>query len=141
MGQGMNGRDEWVPPADIDPHIVSLCAALNAFPGIETIGSCGGHADPKPGGWEEGTWYVKFRVRWDDAGRFALEFLAWLINNDYRRAGHHVTMYPTAPPPYLNDPGNVLAFALEGYDGVDAERLARWIDEVRAECYVPPERE
>lgn len=125
------------PP--IDPSIQQLVDALNAFAGIHTIGSCGGHPEPLKGGqWPAGSWYVKFRVDKTEPGWRALEFLAWLINNAYQRDEHHVTMYPTAPPPHLNTPGQVLAFALEGYDGEDPDQLAEWMDQVRKSAYIPP---
>ena len=34
---------EWIPPADIDPEVVSLCRAVNAIKGIRTVSSCCGH--------------------------------------------------------------------------------------------------
>ena len=30
-------------PADLDPEVLSLCRAMNAFPGICTVDSCCGH--------------------------------------------------------------------------------------------------
>lgn len=33
------------PPADLDPEVLSLCRAMNAFPGIVTIESCCGHGN------------------------------------------------------------------------------------------------
>jgi hypothetical protein len=125
------------PP--IDASILQLVEALNAFAGVHTIGSCGGHPEPLKGGqWPAGSWYVKFRVEQSEPGWRALEFLAWLINNAYQRDEHHVTLYPTAPPPYLNTPGQVLAFALEGYDGEDPNQLADRMDHIRASAYIPP---
>jgi hypothetical protein len=127
------------PKLTIDSSIQCLVDALNAFEGIETIGNCGGHAEPLKGGqWPAGSWYVKFRVDKSEHGWRALEFLAWMINNAYQRADHHVTLYPTAPPPYLNEPGGVLAFALEGYDGEDSTALADWMDQLRHNAYTPP---
>lgn len=35
----------WTAPADLDPEIAELCAALNALPGIVTYGSCCGHGE------------------------------------------------------------------------------------------------
>jgi len=50
-----------IPYAELDKNIVKLVRALNAFEGIETIGSCGGHAkQTSPSQWPEGSWYVKF---------------------------------------------------------------------------------
>jgi hypothetical protein len=34
---------KWLPPDDLDLACVSLCVALNALPGVETVGSCCGH--------------------------------------------------------------------------------------------------
>ena len=61
-----------------------------------------------------------------------------MINNAYQRADHHVTLYPTAPPPYLNTPGQVLTFALEGYQGENPDALAEWMDQLRQAAYIPP---
>ena len=135
----MNTERRETDGPSIDPAIGRLVNALNAFEGIETIGSCGGHPEPLKGGqWPAGTWYVKFCVDKNAHGWRALEFLAWLINNDYQRAGHHVILLPTAPPPYLNEPGQVLHFALEGSDGEDPDALASWMDGLRNSDYVPP---
>lgn len=118
-----------------DPSIRSLVAALNAFPGVATIGSCGGHENPGPGQWAAGKWYVKLIFDQDDDGWLALEFLAWAINNDYRRADHHVILYPTSPPPWLNQPEEMLSFSLEGHDGCSADSLAAFLDRVREDCF------
>jgi hypothetical protein len=122
----------------LDPNIKDLVRALNDFQGIHTLGSCGGHPDPKPGQWQEGTYYVIFEVEHNEAGWFALEFLAWLINHDYRRAGHAVTIYPDSLPPYLNEPGRCLHFALEGYEDEDPNELTKIINEAREQHYIPP---
>lgn len=34
---------QWSIPADIDPEVVDLCAAINKIPGVQTIESCCGH--------------------------------------------------------------------------------------------------
>ena len=123
----------------IDPIIQRLVDALNAFDGIRTHGSCGGHTEPLQGGqWPAGAWYVKFRVDKTERGWRALEFLTWLINNAYQREEHHVRLYPVAPPPYLNAPGQVSSFALEGYDGEDPDVLADSKNQVRRGAYIPP---
>jgi hypothetical protein len=57
--------------------------------------------------WPEGNWYVMFTVQRTDQGWLALEFLAWAINNDYRRGGYEILLSPIAPPPYLNEPGHL----------------------------------
>jgi hypothetical protein len=66
---------------------------LNAFHGIDTVGRYGGHSEPAPGQYPARSWYVRFDVSPRRDGRFALEFLAWLINNDYRQfdtSGHRL---------------------------------------------------
>jgi hypothetical protein len=67
-----------------DQNIRRLVAAINAFEGLTVIGGCAGHLDPQPDQWPEGAWYAMFTVQRTDEGWFALEFLAWTINNDYR---------------------------------------------------------
>ena len=126
-------------PSDIDPHIRALVESLNAFRGIRTLGSCGGHPAPLKGGqWEEGSWYVTFTVEKNDYGWFALEFLAWAVNHDYVRDGRKVELYPDAPPPYLNGPGTVLRFALQGHGGESPEELATWLRDLKRKLYISP---
>ena len=88
-----------------DLNIRRLVAAIDAFEGLTVIGGCAGHPNPQPDKWPQGAWYVKFIVQQTDQGWFALEFLAWAINNDYRRGGHQVLLSPIAPAPDLNEPG------------------------------------
>ena len=121
----------------IDPSIRGLVLAPNAFPGVTTIGSCGGHPDPSPGQWPEGSWYVKMRFDHDEDGWMALEFLAWAINRDYSSV-HKVFFYPTSPPPYLNEPGQMLAFALEGQETA-ANDLAHFLNTERENDFISVE--
>lgn len=113
--------------ASLDPNIAPLVKALNSFRGVQTIGSCGGHAEPKGGQWEEGTWYVKFEVAKTEEGCYALEFLAWIVNCDGKRAGTPVYLYPYAPPPQLNPPGELLSYCLEGYEGHNPLQYAEFL--------------
>jgi hypothetical protein len=119
----------------LDANMRRLVRALNAFPGAETIGSCGGHVNPTPAQWPEDTWYVNLVFDQSPAGHFALEFLAWAVNNDYRRGGFRVMLYPYAPPPYLNEPGRVLRYHLEGY-GADPDALATFLNTMRRKHFV-----
>jgi hypothetical protein len=125
------------PKPEIDVKIKRLVDALNAFDGVATLGSCGGHPEPLKGGqWPEGSWYVTFRLRHDAHGWRALEFLAWLINHVYIDREPRVRLYPDSVPPYLNTPGLTLKFALEGCDGASANALASFMNQQRKRCFI-----
>jgi hypothetical protein len=113
----------------IDLHILPLVRALNELEGIRTISSCGGHENPGPSQYEAGSWYVKFEIAWDEAGRSTLEWLAWLINNEGLKMGRDIILYPYAPPPGAARRGQGLSFVLEGHHGEDAAGVAAWITE------------
>lgn len=106
-----------IPYDELDSNIVGLVRALNKYPGVITVGSCGGHEPPlQPSQWLAGSWYVKFDIVPDRTGWYVLEHLAWAINEDCRLLGNqHVILMPIAAPPYLNTPGRCLAFVIEGY--------------------------
>jgi hypothetical protein len=75
---------------------------------------------------------VTFRLPPSKGGWRVLEHLAWAINNDYRRGGNSdVSLLPKAPPPFLNTPGEMLRFAVEGYNGSDPDDLAQFLNRVR----------
>ena len=120
--------------SEIDTSMRELVRALNAFQGVNTIGSCGGHPEPGPGQWPEGCWYVKMTFDHNEDGWMALEFLAWAINRDYSSA-HKVILYPTSPPPYLNEPGKMLTFALEGREN-DPDDLAHFLNMEREHDFI-----
>lgn len=40
---GFDADGHWEPPAGMDPEVISLCRAMNTFPGIVTTESCCGH--------------------------------------------------------------------------------------------------
>lgn len=116
----------------LDANIVKLVDALNRYPGLKTIGSCGGHeAITNSSQWSAGTWYVKFELSEDLTGRFVLEFLAWAINGDYRSNGNSVLFMPVSPPPFLNTSGKCLNYTVEGYDKENPDELAAFLDSVR----------
>jgi hypothetical protein len=128
-----------IPYKELDANIVKLVRALNRYPGVTTIGSCGGHEIiTNPSQWKAGTWYIKFQLAADEYGWIVLEHLAWAINNDYRRADHKVILLPTAAPPYLNIPGDCLCFAVEGENHADPDKLAEFLNDVRT--YLTPRR-
>ena len=81
-------HDDNVPYGELDSNVLNLVRALNAFAGIKTIGSCGGHREPGQAQAREGSWWVTFEIEHSEDGGFALEFLAWLINAASRFRGN-----------------------------------------------------
>lgn len=49
-----------------------------------------------------------------------------------------IELYPAAPPPYLNSPGEVLSFVLEG-EQEKPDHVARLINQARKQVYVSPD--
>lgn len=147
---------------ELDPPIVKLVRAMNGLPGIETTGSCGGHAEPiSAGSLPADEWIVAFRLEpWDPGALVAvptreawisLEWLAWLINDetDYEAAGMAVPvnrpyrpgvkLRPWSRPPYLYYPGRTIGFAIEGSrgeGGMEPDELAALIDRLVDESYI-----
>ncbi len=126
----------------IDESILPLVEALNGMPGIDTVGSCGGDAEPISGGsWPLGSWYVKVRIEQNPVGWRTLEFLSWVINHDAHNGEDpsKVWLVPTSVPPYLNTPGEMLTFTIECHDDESdsAKDWSRWLTEVFADLYVP----
>lgn len=119
-----------------DRNMVDLIEALNAFSGIETFGSCGGHKNPTPAQWAEGTFYVKFNVAWNEDGRFSLEFLAWLVNSvcPHLEQLKGIQLLPYAPPPYLNTPGECLCFVIQGRG--NPRKLAKEVKKAFSMCFI-----
>lgn len=125
------------PYAQLDPPIRALVRVLNSFAGITTIGSCGGHAVPaNPSQAAADEWWITFSVDRSEDGWFALEWLAWCVR-DCARAGGPVDLTPTAPPPWLNTPGQGLRFQLDGYQQ-DPDALAAHIRRLKRETFVTP---
>ena len=122
------------PYKELDSNIVKLVRALNSFEGIRTIGSCGGHANPKPYQRPEGEWEIVFNVDHNEEGWFALEFLTWFVNNNLSRQEHEVYLSLNSFPPSINIPGEALYFGLEG-SGVDPDWLAKELRQVKTALY------
>ena len=118
---------------ELDHKLIALRLALDAFEGIVTSG--GGRPDPSD---PEEAWSVTFQVEPSDDGWFALEFLAWVINNDYVRAGHNVQLTLRSAPPYVNCPGKTMVFAVVGAQE-DPQRLADHLHQLRELVYISPE--
>jgi hypothetical protein len=127
-----NTGKKGIPYDELDANIVSLVQALNRYPGVMTVGSCGGHETiTNPSQWQAGTWYVKFTLPSGRFGWYLLEHLAWVVNEDYRGSGRNVMLLPTSAPPYLNTVGQCLHFVIEGYGGENPDELAEFLDATR----------
>jgi hypothetical protein len=123
------------PYDELDPPVVGLCRALNALPGIWTAGSCGGHE--KGGAFPADRWFVSlgpelrgrvpFLAAW-----LSIEHVAWVLT-DFGR-GRAVEFHAAARPPFLNEPGHMLAFEVHGWrsgeDGASPEELADFLRRV-----------
>jgi hypothetical protein len=134
---------EPVPWKELDPPIVPMVRALNSFPGIHPIGSCGGHENPAPGQSGPGRWWVKFSIDRKAAGWRSLEFLAWFVNNNLARSGSSVLVYPVSAPPFLNTPGRMLAFVIERQAGgrvedTDPKDVASNLRQAKRSFFIPP---
>lgn len=131
-----------VPYDELDPPVVRLCRAINALPGVQTIGSCGGHEEG--GMLPANQWSVGLYVEQggDDRptypGWLSLEFLAWAIR-DFGRAQHRVQMGALSVAPYLNEPGRMLTFIIEGWrdgsGGVEADYVADGLGKMTDELF------
>ena len=129
-----------VPYGEIDPPIVNLVRALNQFPGVHTIGSCGGHRDAERDQAPEGQWYILFEVDKTSEGWMSLEFLGWAIGRDMRRAGSAVTLRVDSAPPWLNYPGEMIRFLLDlsepGRPDDAPDEVADWLRYAKSSFYV-----
>ncbi len=111
----------------IDVRVRKLVASLNRFPGIVTVGSCGGHPNPGPRQWPEGTCYVKFKALEAEGGLLSVQVLAWLVR-DLRQNGLAWRLVRLTPPPGRTEPEGEMNFALEGFWGTDPDALADFLD-------------
>ena len=125
------------PYEELDQNIVKLVRVLNSFDGIQTSGSCGGHADPTPHQQPKGSWLITLEVDHSEEGWFALEFLTWFVNNNLARGGRHVLLTLHSFPPFINIPGEALYFALAG-EGVNPDWMAKELRTVKKTYYVSP---
>lgn len=110
----------------LDPNIVTLVQALNAFPGIATIGSCGGHENPTEVQRPLGEWFVTFRVAHTGGGWRSLEYIAGSITLDPWRT--MLTVHTSQPGQAT---GRAMFFSLQGRDFADPDRVARYLVRVR----------
>jgi hypothetical protein len=118
-----------------DQKVLKLVRAFNEFDGVRaTVNS--GVIRSRSGSSNGKDWSICLEISQDETGWFLLEFLAWLINNDFQKAGMEVRFFPVSQPPYLQIPGRNLMFVVEGR--CPAEQAATAIQLARKECYVSP---
>jgi hypothetical protein len=102
-------------------------AAIKAFEGVAWSSS--GYPLKTDDGPPADVGWVKFGLVKSELGWRTLEFLAWACA-DMQRAGERLEFFPTAPPPYLNTPGDCLSFVLECHPhNGDQERRFRKVAE------------
>lgn len=111
---------------ELDTNIAGLVRSLNAFPGISTIGSCGGHENPTEIQRPLGEWFVTFYVAYTSGGWRSLELIAGAITLDPWRTSLKVA---TSQPGYAT--GRSLFFALEGWEHADLDRIVAYLNRVR----------
>lgn len=123
---------------EFDPAIITLCEAINEFPGITTSESCQGYIDNhRPGE----AWTVYFGPNGPIASEAycAIEFLAWLLGpREAGAAGFDVSLTLSSAPPYLNEPGRTMSFCIEGRNR-HPDELAALIRKMRHDCFVTAE--
>lgn len=112
--------------SELDSNIAELVQALNAFSGIETIGSCGGHENPTGVQRPAGEWFVTFKVLHTQGGWRSLEYIAGVITLDPARTS--LTAHTAQPG---NATGRALFFSLQGWDFADPMRTAKYLKRVR----------
>jgi hypothetical protein len=143
----MNDRD---PYAEVDEPVRELVRVLNELEGIETLGSCGGHEDGKPGEMRAAAdeWWVTMTLEpadlesevWapSEQAWLDVEFLVYWVGRLEVEKGFEVGILPYAPPPQLNEPGRMLRFEFRGYraEGKGSpDDVAAWIRDGLSNVY------
>jgi len=124
---------------EMDSNIVSLVKALNAFDGIYTISSCGGHRNNKSYQLPRGRWDIFFRLKPARVNSpsvqawLTLELLAYAFSKCFDTGKGNISLTVSSPSPFLNGPGECISFILKGKD-VDPDVLANWLVEFRQNC-------
>lgn len=121
------------PDYDSTPgELVWPTQVLNAMPGVLAHGAIYQYGDDSE--WSLG-WSVLPAERYtsvfdagpDPKGWAVTEWLIWFAR-DFERAGKAISSRVTSPPPYLNEPGEMLTFLIEGVigheDAVTAHQFA-----------------
>jgi hypothetical protein len=132
-------EDDETPYDELDPPIVNVCRAINALPGIWTVGSCSGHQQNEE-------WMVNVKCDVEDdlrpsmVGWLSLEFLAWAVY-DAGRTGP-VRMEATSAPPWVNEPTRTIFFDIFGVrddpNSITPDAFAEFLTKQTAELCLPP---
>ena len=119
-----------------DPAVVSLCKAVNEFPGLCTIDSCQGFIDDHKKGIP---WLICLQPhpQITFAGYCSIEFLAWALLPRATPPELKVAFGLHAYPPHHNTPGRAAYFWIEGKKG-HPDRLAEHIRELRSAYFRVP---
>ncbi len=115
--------------SELDANIAELVRALNAFSGIETIGSCGGHENPTEIQRSLGEWFVTFKVLHTQGGWRSLEYIAGVPLLDPHRTS--LTVHTSQPG---HATGRALFFSLQGWDFADPIRTTNYLNRVREQA-------
>ena len=113
-----------VPYDELDANVVELVRAINSFPGIYTVGSCGGHPNNQDFQSREGTFDIVLQLevesmRPTEDAWLSLEFLVYIFNNVFYGTGIKVFVGPYSAPPHYNEPGSTITFRAGGEENPD----------------------
>ena len=108
----------------IEEPVRRLVRALNAFEGVTTIGSCGGHENPDE--WQEpvGSWFVTFAIAHRGGGWQSLERIN-LVRSFMECVD--IRVYTHGGGARIN--GRNIFFAMRG-DGCSADEAAYWLEQI-----------
>lgn len=124
-----------VPYWDIDENMIRLVKALNDYPGVTTLGCCGGHENPSPIQHPLGHWFVTFRIAHTRGGWRSLELIASVPPRfSYRnKLGKYKKLVKieiaSSHPGYTT--GRGLFFSLSGRH-VEPDAVAEFVDRLRS---------
>jgi hypothetical protein len=112
-----------------DPKLASLVAALSRLKGIRPIRSDSHLVNPGPHV-PANLFCVEVEVAWSQDGHLALSFLSYLINAYLMgQLGAGVQLLPSPAPDFMfRGPGEGLVCDIEGFDDMDPDELATYID-------------
>jgi len=119
-----------------DPAVVSLCKAVNEFPGLCTIDSCQGFIDDHK---NDTPWLICLQPhpQITFAGYCSIEFLAWALLPGTTPPELKVAFGLHAYAPHHNTPGRAAYFWIEGEQG-HPDQLAEYIRELRSAHFRVP---